>query len=82
MPGSEMQDVDCGRSNQLPDSEIVIGDPAKKALLALLKPDHQKWERPGDELQVKACLSELRLQRHLFKFFYTFYVRKMPPKAN
>ena len=41
MRGSKMQDVDCGRYNQLSDSEIVIGDPAKKAL-ALLKPDHQK----------------------------------------
>ena len=39
--GSKMQDVDCGRSNQLSDSEIVIGDPAKEAL-ASLKPDHQK----------------------------------------
>ena len=38
---SKMQNVDCGRSNQLSVSEIVIADPAKKAL-ALLKPDHQK----------------------------------------
>ena len=41
MHGSKIQDVDCGRSNQLSDSKIVIGDPAKKAV-ALLKPDHQK----------------------------------------
>ena len=31
MRGSKMQDIDCGRRNQLYDSEIVIGDPAKKA---------------------------------------------------
>ena len=41
MHGSKMQDVDCGRDDQLSDSEIVIGDPANKAL-ALPKPDHQK----------------------------------------
>ena len=41
MRGSRIQDVDCGRSNQLSDSEIVIGDPARKAV-GLLKPDHQK----------------------------------------
>ena len=40
MCDSKMQGVDCGRSNQLSDSEIVIGDPAKEAL-TLLKPDHQ-----------------------------------------
>lgn len=31
MPGSEMQDVDCVRSNQLFVSGIEIGDPVKKA---------------------------------------------------
>ena len=41
MHGSKMQDVDCGRGDQQSDSEIVIGDPANKAL-ALPKPDHQK----------------------------------------
>ena len=39
--GSKMQSANCGRGNQLSDSEIVIGDPAKK-VLALLKRDHQK----------------------------------------
>ena len=39
MRGIKLQDVDCGRDNQLSDSNIVIGDPARKAL-ASLTPDH------------------------------------------
>ena len=35
MRGSKMQDVDCGRSNQLSDSEIIIEDPAEKVLAFL-----------------------------------------------
>jgi len=71
--GSKMQDVDCGRSNQLPDSEIVIGDPAKKTLLALLKPDHQKSVMLGIRtffsISVDYLQSHLPLQNPLLRTF-------------
>jgi len=34
MPGREMLDVDYGKSNQLSDTEVVLGGPAKKATKA------------------------------------------------
>lgn len=64
LSGSKLQDVDCGRGNQLFDSDIVIGDPAKKALPSWsLKPDYRKSVMLG--IRAFLSISEDYLQSHL-----------------